>query len=122
MPRVVHPDDGPGLMARPRQGDSSPGHMYGQIVGIACRSVGAHFCGHIKSVEREREGEKERAWGRDNRVRKGGKEDTLYNYIHYISLVLLLYHGMSQTGKSNQHIMTIEVYIIMEEAYIIIEE
>ena len=36
MHRVVHPHDGPGPMDRPRQSDSSAGHMEGHIVGIDC--------------------------------------------------------------------------------------
>ena len=37
----IHPHDGPGPMDRPRQDDSSAGHMEGQTVGIDCGSVGA---------------------------------------------------------------------------------
>ena len=36
-----YPHDGPGPMDRPSQGDFSAGYMEGQIVGIACGSVGA---------------------------------------------------------------------------------
>ena len=39
MHQTVHPDDGPGLMDRPCQGDSFAGNMEGQIIGIACGSV-----------------------------------------------------------------------------------
>ena len=41
MHRAVHTHDGAGSMDRPCQGDSSAGHMEGQIVGIDCGSVGA---------------------------------------------------------------------------------
>ena len=41
MHQTVHPDDGPGPMDRPRQGDSLAGNMAGQIIGIACGSVGS---------------------------------------------------------------------------------
>ena len=43
--RAVNPLDGPGPMYRPCQSDSFAENMEGQIIGIACGSVGTHFMG-----------------------------------------------------------------------------
>ena len=40
MHQTVHPNDGHGPIDRPHQGDFFAGNMEGQIIGIACGSVG----------------------------------------------------------------------------------
>ena len=46
MHQTVKPDDGPGPMDRPRQGDSFAGNMEGHIIGIPCGSVGTPLKDH----------------------------------------------------------------------------
>ena len=46
MHQTVHSDDGPGPMDRHRQCDSFAGNMEGQVIGIACGSVGTPLKDH----------------------------------------------------------------------------